>query len=82
MGDVAASRDPIQQLGFNYFHVLGSPLFELFSWPRPGTVIVPVGVGALLMRDRAGSCSKVVCPCAKRKEEEGGNNERVFGSTT
>ena len=78
LGDVADSQDPIQRLGFKYFHVLGSPLFELFiAWtPPPGpTTIVPVGVGNPFSMPQligpVGSCSEMVCPCAKRDEGGG-----------
>lgn len=75
VGDVAASRDPIQRLGFNYFHVLGSPLFELFLWPRPATVIVPVGVGALLMPDRPPGRLVLRGDLPTRKKKRGGRGK-------
>ena len=70
VGDVAASRGPIQRLGFDCFHVLGSPLFEPFSRGHRDRAR---WCGSPFDRSGPGSWPEVVCPRAKGKEgEEGG----------
>ena len=84
LGDVADSQDPIQRLGFKYFHVLGSPLFELFiAWAPPrGPLQSCPSVWGTLFRCRNWSGPSARAPRwfahAPKEKREGGSFNKGF----